>query len=204
MFELAYNGFHAFMFQGSMITMPEAHNYVAVDRDGIISSFVHQPILRDGFFQDSNIEDETPIKWTSFCIGRDQSIPPGVFCKQKNGSIIELVPLESTSQYIQCTIEGAQYAVKSNHKWVASDGDGCLWSFAACPVYDEDLDAWISDNDSDLVASTHHIDGFLFEIIEQPDNSYRAERIQKDIPPGYLPGIDPEPEPPQLRMRKSW
>ena len=23
-------------------------------------------------------------------------------------------------------------------------------------------------------------------------------------PPGYLPGIDPDPEPPQLRMRKSW
>ena len=23
-------------------------------------------------------------------------------------------------------------------------------------------------------------------------------------PPGYLPGIDPEPEPPQLKMRKSW
>ena len=36
----------------------------------------------------------------------------------------------------------------------------------------------------------------------------RKSNLQKKMdavyPPGYLPGIDPEPEPPQLRMQKSW
>lgn len=205
MIELAYTSFHTFAFRGSMVTMPEAHNYVAVDSDGIITSFANQPILHDGYYQDAHVTDESPIDAVPFCIGRDKLLASSIFRKQNNEGIIELVPLESTGEYIRCCIEGAQYAIKSNHKWVAFDGDGCLWSFAACPIYDEDLDAWISSNEAELIASaTHRVDGHRYKIIEQPDSSFRAERIYKDIPPGYLPGIDPDPEPPQLRMRKSW
>nr|DAT03868.1 MAG TPA: hypothetical protein [Caudoviricetes sp.] len=80
------------------------------------------------------------------------------------------------AEYIKVTIEGETYKVKSNHQWAAFDGDSCLWSFATCPSYNDNLNFWISDDgDFDLLSfSTCRFSG-LYKIIEQPDGSYEGQ-----------------------------
>lgn len=180
MIKLAYERYHTFAFRGVRISIPESHDYVAVDKDGIITSFAHQPILcEDSYYIDNQVSDESPLDWTPFCIGRDESIARMVFFKQRSKGSIELIPLDSMGEYVRCLIEGVPYAIKHNHQWAAFDGDGALWSFALYPYYDKALDAWIADCDAALVASdAHRVDG-LYKIIQLPNGIYEGERHVK-------------------------
>ena len=175
MIKLAYERYHTFMFRGSMISVPEAHDYVAVDNDGTICSFAHQPMIHEGCYYDGFEADEELLEWTPFCIGRDKEIAGMIFFKQKHDGIIELIPLDRLGEYARCFINGTSYAFKKHHSWIAVEGDGEVASYYNKPVYDEDMDCWWSSSECETIATKSNLEPGLYRIIQLPNGIYEGE-----------------------------
>lgn len=53
----------------------------------------------------------------------------------------------------------------------------------------------------DTIKLSRHINAIDSSVKQEAEQIERAKNL---YPPGYLPGIDPKPEPPKIRERDMW